>query len=102
MAPRIPKFQHFNRLRFCELFLDTFIYTAHSTASDALWAGVRGTLCAWWLFGWLVVCGCFVVWLLVGCLVVLLHDFQSPNYDTDMLVWQLASSCVVYKHVFFA
>ena len=99
MAPRIPKFQHFNRLRFCELFLDTFIYTAHSTASDALWAGVGGTLCAWWLFGWLVgwLCVCWlVVWLYS------LHDFQSPTYDTDMLVWQLASSCVVYKHVFFA
>ena len=40
MAKRVPKFQHLNRLKFCDLFLDTFIYTAHSTASDVLWAGV--------------------------------------------------------------
>ena len=40
MAQRMSKFEHFDRLRFCDLFLDTFIYTAHSTASDVLWAGV--------------------------------------------------------------
>ena len=37
MAPRIPKFDHLARYRYCDLFLDTFMYGAHSTASDALW-----------------------------------------------------------------
>ena len=40
MAPRVNKFAHLDRLRHCDLFLDTFDYTAHSTASDVLFAGV--------------------------------------------------------------
>lgn len=40
VAPRVKKFLHLDRLRFCSLFVDTLIYTAHSTASDALWAGI--------------------------------------------------------------
>ena len=40
MAPRVKKFVHLDRLRHCDLFLDTFDYTAHSTASDLLFAGV--------------------------------------------------------------
>lgn len=44
---RVPKDDHLARLAgayegesACDLFVDTFIYGAHSTASDALWAGV--------------------------------------------------------------
>ena len=40
VARRVPKFTHLDRYRYCDLFLDTFIYGAHSTASDALWAYV--------------------------------------------------------------
>ena len=32
--------EHLARLRAADLFLDTFPYTAHATALDALWAGV--------------------------------------------------------------
>jgi protein O-GlcNAc transferase len=32
--------RHLGRLGLADLFLDTFPYTAHATASDALWAGV--------------------------------------------------------------
>ena len=32
--------EHLARLRHADLFLDTFPYTAHTTASDALWAGL--------------------------------------------------------------
>lgn len=40
-AQRIASFaQHLNRMRQADLFLDTFPYNAHATASDALWAGV--------------------------------------------------------------
>eukprot|EP00945_MAST-04E_sp_MAST-4E-sp1_P004700 g4700.t1 len=37
IARRVSKFDHLDRFRYCDLFLDTFIYGAHSTASDALW-----------------------------------------------------------------
>ncbi len=48
-APRLPKPEHLERHRLADLFLDTFIVNAHTTASDALWAGLpvltrRGTV----------------------------------------------------------
>jgi predicted O-linked N-acetylglucosamine transferase (SPINDLY family) len=39
-APRLAKAEHLERHRLADLFLDTFIYNAHTTASDALWAGL--------------------------------------------------------------
>ena len=39
-APRQPKAQHLARHRLAGLCLDTLFYNAHTTASDALWAGV--------------------------------------------------------------
>jgi protein O-GlcNAc transferase len=39
ISPRIPFAQHLARYRVADLALDTFPYTSHSTASDALWAG---------------------------------------------------------------
>jgi len=39
-APSLPLAEHLARLRRADLFLDTFYYNAHSTASDALWAGL--------------------------------------------------------------
>ena len=39
-AERLQKPEHLARLKFADLFLDTRIYNAHTTASDALWAGV--------------------------------------------------------------
>jgi len=39
-ADRLPKARHLARHRLAELFLDTFAYGAHTTASDALWAGL--------------------------------------------------------------
>ncbi|HLJ11560.1 MAG TPA: tetratricopeptide repeat protein [Planctomycetaceae bacterium] len=38
-APRMPLAEHLARQRLSDLFLDTFPYNAHTTASDALWAG---------------------------------------------------------------
>jgi predicted O-linked N-acetylglucosamine transferase (SPINDLY family) len=37
---RIELSEHFARNRVADLFLDTFPYTAHSTACDALWSGL--------------------------------------------------------------
>ena len=39
-APWMDRERHLARVRFADLFLDTFNYNAHTTASDALWAGV--------------------------------------------------------------
>jgi predicted O-linked N-acetylglucosamine transferase (SPINDLY family) len=39
-APRVPHAEHLARLRMADLFLDTVPCNAHTTASDALWAGL--------------------------------------------------------------
>jgi protein O-GlcNAc transferase len=40
-APRVPLNEdHLARVRLADLFLDTLYYNAHTTAADALWAGV--------------------------------------------------------------
>jgi predicted O-linked N-acetylglucosamine transferase (SPINDLY family) len=39
-APRIDPAAHLARHRLADLFLDTLPYNAHTTASDALWAGL--------------------------------------------------------------
>jgi protein O-GlcNAc transferase len=44
-APRVPIAEHIRRLQCADLFLDTLPYNAHTTASDALWAGVPVVTC---------------------------------------------------------
>jgi predicted O-linked N-acetylglucosamine transferase (SPINDLY family) len=39
-AERLPQSEHLARHKHADLFLDTFNYNAHTTASDALWAGL--------------------------------------------------------------
>ena len=39
-ADRISNEEHLSRIKCADLFLDTFNYNAHTTASDALWSGV--------------------------------------------------------------
>ncbi len=39
-APSVPPAQHLARHRHADLFIDTFNYNAHTTASDALWTGL--------------------------------------------------------------
>ena len=39
-AERVPLDEHLARHRLADLFIDTFPYNAHTTASDALWAGL--------------------------------------------------------------
>jgi protein O-GlcNAc transferase len=45
-APRAPLPQHLARHAQADLFLDTWPYNAHTTASDALWAGLPVLTCA--------------------------------------------------------
>jgi predicted O-linked N-acetylglucosamine transferase (SPINDLY family) len=44
-APPLPPDQHLARLKRADLFLDCLPYNAHTTASDALWAGVPLITC---------------------------------------------------------
>ena len=44
-APRRPPAEHLARYRLADLALDTFPYTSHTTASDALWAGCPLVTC---------------------------------------------------------
>lgn len=45
-AERVDKARHLERHRLADLFLDTRLYTAHTTAVDALWAGLPILSCA--------------------------------------------------------
>jgi predicted O-linked N-acetylglucosamine transferase (SPINDLY family) len=49
-ADQLPQAEHLARLRHADLFLDTFNVNAHTTASDALWAGVPLVTLAGWQF----------------------------------------------------
>lgn len=44
-APRMNMADHLARHRHADLFLDTFYYNAHTTASDALWVGLPVLTC---------------------------------------------------------
>jgi protein O-GlcNAc transferase len=44
-APRLPSAAHLARHRLADLFVDTLPYNAHTTASDALWAGLPVLTC---------------------------------------------------------
>jgi protein O-GlcNAc transferase len=45
-APRVPSAEHLGRHRHADLFLDTLPCNAHTTASDALWAGLPVLTCS--------------------------------------------------------
>src|SRR5215468_3193826 len=45
LAPFVQQSDHLARLKLADLFLDTLPYNAHTTASDALWAGVPVLTC---------------------------------------------------------
>jgi predicted O-linked N-acetylglucosamine transferase (SPINDLY family) len=45
-APKVALEAHLARHRLADLFLDTLPYNAHTTASDALWAGLPLITCA--------------------------------------------------------
>ena len=45
-APDLPQAEHLARLQLADLVLDTAPFGSHTTASDALWAGVPIVTCA--------------------------------------------------------
>ena len=44
-APRMGRLEHLARYQVVDLFLDTHVYTAHSTAADALWGAAPLLVC---------------------------------------------------------
>ena len=71
-APRRNQGEHLARHRLADLFVDTLPYTAHTTASDALWAGLPVVTCMGAAF-----CG-----RVAGSL---LHAVGLPDLVTDSL-----------------
>jgi protein O-GlcNAc transferase len=71
-APRIPSPEHLAHHRLADLFLDTLPYNAHTTASDALWAGLPVLTCAGETFAGRVAAS-------------LLHAAGLPELVTDTL-----------------
>jgi protein O-GlcNAc transferase len=71
-ASRIPVDEHLGRHRLADLFLDTLYYNAHTTASDALWAGLPVLTCAGSTFAGRVAAS-------------LLHAIGLPELVTDSL-----------------
>ena len=45
-APKVPLADHISRLAMADLFIDTWPCNGHTTASDALWAGLPVVTCA--------------------------------------------------------
>ena len=79
-APPVPVDQHLARLKQADLFLDTLPYNAHTTASDALWAGLPLLTCRGSAFPGRVAAS-------------LLHAIGLPELVTDNLNGYEALAC---------
>ena len=84
-APRMALPEHLARHRLADLFLDTLPYNAHTTASDALWAGLPVLTCAGQSFAARVAASLLTA---VGLPELITHSL--PNYRD--LALALASS----------
>lgn len=71
-APRLEQGEHLARMRLADLFLDTLPVNAHTTASDALWAGLPVLTCTGNAFPGRVACS-------------LLHAIGLPELVTQNL-----------------
>lgn len=83
-ARRVPLADHLARHRLADLFLDTLPYNAHTTASDALWAGVPVVTCRGQSFAGRVAASLLQA---IG-----LPDLITRNLeDYERLAWRIAS-----------
>ena len=69
--------QHLARLQFADLFLDTLPYNAHTTASDALWAGVPVLTCRGTSFAGRVAASLLTSLDLPGLITETLADYEA-------------------------
>lgn len=73
-APRMRNEEHLARHRLADLFVDTFPCNAHTTASDALWAGLPIVTCAGETFASRVAASLLTTMDMVDCVA---QDLQS-------------------------
>jgi protein O-GlcNAc transferase len=84
-APRRPQAEHLARYRLADLALDTFPYTSHTTASDALWVGCPLVTCIGETFASRVAAS-----LLINAG---MHELVTESFEAyEQLVLQLAES----------
>jgi predicted O-linked N-acetylglucosamine transferase (SPINDLY family) len=76
-APRRPLPDHLARHRLADLFLDTLPYNAHTTASDALWAGLPVVTCAGSTFAGRVAASLLTAIGLPDLITATLPDYQA-------------------------
>ena len=76
-APKLPLADHLSRQRFADLFLDTLPYNAHTTASDALWAGVPVVTCVGEAFAGRVAASLLKAVALPELITTSLEDYQA-------------------------
>src|SRR5205823_5563874 len=77
-APHLPSPEdHLARIALADLFLDTLPCNAHSTASDALWAGVPVLTCAGTTFAGRVAASLVTALDLKDCIAPSLADYEA-------------------------
>ena len=76
-APNVPFAEHVSRLQCADLVLDTLPYNAHTTASDALWAGVPIVTCPGRSFRARVAGSLLQAMGLAGLIAVSLADYEA-------------------------
>ena len=81
-AERLPLDRHLARHVFADLFLDTLPYNAHTTASDALWAGLPVLTCIGSLFP-----GRVAASLLKAMSLDILITANPTEYETAAIHW---------------
>jgi predicted O-linked N-acetylglucosamine transferase (SPINDLY family) len=92
LAPRVPHAEHLARYRAADVALDTFPYTSHTTASDALWMGCP----------LVALCGDTFAARVSGSILascglpdLMTHDLEQ--YET--LAYRLATDCDLYQQM---
>ena len=91
-APRLNLPEHLARLHLADLFLDTVPYNAHTTASDALWAGLPVLTCLGSTFPGRVGASLLKA---VGVPELIAHSLE----DYELLAVRLAQEAVLLKRL---
>lgn len=76
-APRMRNEEHLARHRLADLFVDTFPCNAHTTASDALWAGLPIVTCAGETFASRVAASLLASMDMIDCVAQDLKDYEE-------------------------
>jgi predicted O-linked N-acetylglucosamine transferase (SPINDLY family) len=80
-AGRVPLDEHLARHRLADLFLDTWPYNAHTTASDALWTGLPLLTCAGHAFAGRVAASLLNALALPELLTNTVEDYEARAID---------------------